>query len=272
MERVHDAVAFFTRILDFKRAFLAKLRDKRAHPRYPVGAAFPLKASLLLAGHDRPGKKDSASGLSWSGPLGNISSNGLSVFLAPAAQTTRGEETFVRLTLGTQTIEIPCTVAHFRVYGSYSICGVKLNFSDFKIQKAYHQIVEAVSVGASFEPAESKPRATASQVSQQWRSVNRSSLSEWRNATTRKVERFELVVGEHRLIGHSTPPTLEVTARGTNVKTPVAAAVAAEVRTFFHWVTTNLPKNVPADLRDFMGRLTQAGVARDGWAPPPSKK
>lgn len=264
-------VAFFTRILDFKRAFLAKLRDKRAHPRYPVGAAFPLKASLLLAGNDRPGKKDSASGLSWSGPLGNISSNGLSVFLAPAAQTSRDEETTLRLTLGSQMIEIPCTVAHFKVFGSYSVCGVKLNFTDFKVQKSYHQIVEAVSVGASFERADTAPRTMASQVGQQWRSVNRATLSEWRNATTRKVERFELVVGEHKLIGLATPPSLEVTGRGSNAKTPVAAAVAAEVRTFFHWVTTNLPKNVPADLRDLMGRLTQSGVARDGWAPPPVK-
>jgi len=260
-------VAFFTRILDFKKTFLSKLRDKRSNVRFPVGTAFPLKASLLLAGDGSAGKKSATSGLSWSGPLGNISANGLSIFLSPAAQTVRGEVTTVHLNLGEQKIEIPCVVAHFRIYGSYAVCGLELKFKDFNVQKSYHQIVEAVSVGSSFAST-AKTTKSESEVSQQWRSLKRSMLTEWRHPATRKVERFELAIGDHRLTCTSTPPTLKVAWRTTDAKDPVPHAVAKEVRDYFYWVTANMPKCVPADLRDLIVRLTQASTVKEAWAAP----
>jgi len=264
-------VALFTRILNFKQAFLSRLRDKRANPRFNVGASFPLKATLLLSGDNSPAKKGPAAGagLSWSGRVGNMSSNGLSVMLPPAALTVRGEETTLRLAIDEHEIEISCLVAHFRVYSSYSVCGVKLNFDDFKVQKAYHQIVEAVRVGTSFEPAPTS-RSSGALLRQQWRSVGRASLNEWRNATTRKIERFELTIGDHRLAGHVSPPAVVIAARSTASKAPVPAAVATEVRDFFRWVSANLPKSVPADLRDVIGRLTASEqLANGGWSAPP---
>jgi hypothetical protein len=267
-------VALFTRILDFKQAFLSRLRDKRSSPRFNVGAAFPLKATLILSGDSAPPKKGAAAsaGLSWGGRVGNISSNGLSVILPPAALTSRGEETSVRLAVDEHEIEISCLVAHFRVYNSYSVCGVKLKFDDFKLQKAFHQIVEAVRVGTAFEPAPAA-RNTGGLLRQQWRSVNRAVLTEWRNATTRKIERFELTIGEHRLAGQVSPPGILVEARSSNTKAPVSAAVAGEVRDFFRWVSNNLPKVVPADLRDLVGRLAGAEqLSHSGWAAPTKSK
>lgn len=262
-------MAFFTRILNFKQTFLARLRDKRTQPRYTVGAAFPLRATIILSGSNAGGKKGSSgSGLSWSGRAGNISTNGLSVMLPPAALTARGEETSLRLTLDDHEVDLSCTVAHFRVFATHSVCGVKLNFDDFNVQKAYNQIVEAVRIGTSFEPAQSS--TSGSLVRQQWRSVSRSTLSEWRNTTTHKIERFELSVAEHRLTGQVSPPSVQITPRGSNSKSPVPAETAIEVRDFFRWIGANLPKTVPADLRDLMNRLTSSNqLINGGWSAPP---
>lgn len=266
------SVAFFTSILDFKKTFLSRLRDKRSQPRYNVGATFPLKATLILTGDNRPAKKGStsaASGLSWGGRVGNISCNGLSVHLPPAALTSRGEETTVHLTIEKHEVEIACVIAHFRVFSTHSVCGVKLNFDDYNVQKAYHQLVEAVRVGTSFAPSQ-PPKASGAQVSQQWRSVNRAYLTEWRNATTHKIERFELAVGEHRLAGQTSPRGVNITPRSAGSRAPVPVSTATEVRDFIRWVAANLPKQVPADLRDLIGSLTGADQPAQGaWAPPP---
>lgn len=267
------SVAFFSSILDFKKTFLTRLRDKRSQPRFNVGATFPLKATLILTGDNRPAKKGSAasagSGLSWGGRVGNISCNGLSVHLPPAALTTRGEETTVRLTIEKHEVEIACVIAHFRVFSTHSVCGVKLNFDDYNVQKAYHQLVEAVRVGTSFAPSQ-PAKASGAQISQQWRSVNRATLTEWRNATTHKIERFELAVGEHRLAGQTSPRGVNITPRSTGSRAPVPVSTATEVRDFIRWVAANLPKQVPADLRDLIGSLTGADQPAQGaWAPPP---
>src|SRR5258706_289088 len=103
----YSGVPLFSRILDFKRQVLARLRNKRAHPRHRVGADFPLKASLGLVGSEKF-NADQASvrgrGLHWSGRVGDISANGLNILLSPAATTARGEATILRLTLEDQEI------------------------------------------------------------------------------------------------------------------------------------------------------------------------
>lgn len=267
------SVALFSSILDFKKAFLSRLREKRSNPRFNVGATFPLKATLQLCGEARPTRKGDAetkpAGLSWSGKIGNISANGLSVLLPPAAQTVRGEETVIRLMIDKHELEVPCVIAHYRVFGAYSVCGVKLNFSDYNVQKGYHQLLEAVRIGTSFEP--SRPSKLASGLlTQQWRSVNRATLTESRNPDTRKIERFELAVGEHRLAGQFSPRAISITPRSTASRAPIPASTAVEVRDFIRWVSANLPKAVPADLRDVIGNLTAPSQPAQGtWAPPP---
>lgn len=267
-------VALFTRILDFKKVFLSRLRDKRSSPRYNVGAAFPLKASLLLTGDVRPAKKGTAAanraaGLSWSGRIGNISSNGLSVLLPPAAHTARGEQTVVRLTIEVHEVEIPCEIAHFRVLSTHSVCGVKLNFTDYAVQKGFHQLLEAIRVGTSFEVAR-PAKNSGGQISQQWKSLNRALLTEWRNADTRKIERFELAVGEHRFAGQTSPRGVSITPRSSASRAPIPTSTAVEVRDFMRWVASNFPKGVPADLRDMVCNLAAADQPAQGsWAPPP---
>ena len=252
----------FTRLLDFRRDFLARLRDKRSHPRHPVGAEFPLKAALSLVGSEQPGPDRTpvrGRGLSWSGQVENISANGLSIFLSPAAATVRGEPTLLQLTLEDQEVVIPCTVAHFRVHGRHALCGVRLEFDDFKVQKSYHQLVEAVRIGASFAPA-GPGRTQPGFALRSWRSAGRTLLTEWREPASRALARFELILGEHAVHGRSFPPGLEVQPRTGGANT-VPPDLADEVLRLYRWVVGNLPKNVPADLREFMSRV--------GRNPPP---
>ncbi|MES1167583.1 MAG: PilZ domain-containing protein [Oleiharenicola lentus] len=250
-------VPIFTRILDFKRDFLARLRNKRSHPRHRVGAGFPLKASLNLVGEESYNAKRTpvrGTGLAWSGRVGDISANGLNLILPPAAATARGEPSVLKLTLENHALEIPCTVAHFRVHGSsHALCGIRLAFDDFKTQKAYLQLVEAVSMGASFAPA-GPGRSQPGFVRRSWRSVNKALLTDWRDAGSRALDHFELTLGEHSVQGQSSRPGIEVHHRGNNAKS-VSPAVEGEVRQLFRWVVGNLPKNVPADLREFMTRI-----------------
>lgn len=246
----------FTRILDIKRDILARLRNKRSHPRHRVGTGFPLKAVVNLVGDDSPVRKGGAvrgRGCDWSGRVGDISNNGLNIVLPPAATAARGESSTLRLTLENHALEIPCIVAHFRVYHSHALCGLRLEFDDFKTQKAYQQLVEAVSMGASFAPA-GPGRTSPGFIRRSWRSSNKALLTDWRDANGRTVDHFELTLGEHSVQGGSTRPGLAVQLRADAGKS-VPPVVEGEVRQLFHWVVGNLPKNVPADLREFMTRI-----------------
>lgn len=255
----------FTRILDFKRDLLARLRNKRSNPRHRVGANFPLKAVINLSGDDSPAPKDGrARGCDWSGRVGDISNSGLNIMLPPAATAARGEATILRLTLENHLLEIPATVAHFRVYNTHSLCGLRLAFADFKTQKAYHQLVEAVSLGASFAPA-GPGRSSPGFVRRSWRSKNKALLTDWREADGRALDHFEFTLGDHSVQGRRSRLGLEVQHRAEAGKS-VAPVVEGEVRQLFRWVVGNLPKSVPADLREFMTR-----IASSPPAPPPPR-
>ncbi len=261
----------FTHILDFKRDFLARLRNKRSHSRHRVGAGFPLKALITLSGDEslvRKGGVVRGQGCNWSGQVGDISSNGLNIMLPPAAATARGEPTTLRLTLENHELVIPCSVAHFRVYSSYSLCGLRLEFDDNKTEIAYQQLVEAVSLGASFAPA-GPGRSQPGFVRRSWRSANKALLTDWRVADSRALDHFELTLGEHAVQGQSSRLGLEVLSRSKTAKS-VPPVVESEVRQLFRWVVGNLPKNVPADLRELMTRVASNPPvpAAATWQPP----
>ena len=263
---------FFTRILKFKHDLLAKLRDQRKQTRYHVGAAFPLKAVVSLVGDAGPAVKGKAArppGCDWSGRVSDVSANGLSVLLPPAAATARSETTTVRLSLEGRNLEIPCTVAHFKSQNTHATCGIRLEFSDFPSQKAYCQIVEAVSLGASFAPAGGNRdgRVSLGLARRQWHSLKGSRLTEWRETGSHKLDRFELIIEGHVIGGRAEEPGLEILSESR--RTAVAPAMEAEIRQLFCWVTANLPAGVPADLREFMLHTAATPVApvKSGTSP-----
>ena len=262
------AVPFFSRILEFKRDFLARLRNQRSHPRHRVGADFPLKASLALAGADKfnPDKAPvRGSGLIWSGRVGDISVNGLNIILSPAATTARGETTFLRLALEDEEMVIPCTVAHFRTHSRHALCGVRLEFDDFPTQQSYHQMVEAVKLGASFA-SPSPARKRAGMVRRSWRSSGRTLLTELREPESHALVRFELTLADHQVLGRAFPPGLEILARDGKASI-VGPEQQAEVLRLYRWLVANLPKAVPADLRELMVRVGVSPTPPTGSGP-----
>lgn len=247
--------------MDFKRDLLAKLRNKRRHPRHRVGVGFPLKASLSLVGSERfnPDRPPGNAGMNWSGGVGNISCRGLSILLSPAATTARGESSRLNLTLENHGFSLSCHVKHFRVYNSYAVCGVELEFDDFSAQKSYQQLVEAVALGASFV-ATGPARSQAGFLRRTWRSTGQTLLTEWREPGTRAINRFELSFGNHTVEGQGDSCSLTVRRQGNRTK-PVPPEIEAEIRQLCRWIVGNLPKGVPSDLRNLMTRASGAPLA-----------
>jgi hypothetical protein len=288
-----SGVLLFKRILDFKQATLARLRDKRKSPRYPVGPGFALRGTVNLIGSESAEKLRAAapgSGRAWGGPLANLSHRGASLLLPPAALTARGERTTLRLVLEQHTVEVPCVVAHFRSTSSHSVCGLALEFGDFTAQKAFLQLHEAVRLGASFAPGKRSAfqRSPSGLTLEEYKADRTARLAVWRRADDRQIESFELVIGDHCLRGEADGPALEVYAKkktGRGGKSARSApayglepGVTEEVRQLFRWVVPNLTKAVPADVRTFMQRVLSETrtpaekSAMKSFPPPPLRK
>jgi len=256
---MHGAgVSLFKRILDFKKAALGGLSDKRKGVRHPVGPGFPLKGTVGLRG-------GAGSACEWSGAPANLSPTGVSLLLPPAAASVRGEQTTLRLTIDQYVLQLPCVVAHFRVLSTHASCGLTLQFPDFTVQKAYCQLLEAVRIGGSMVPVQpvAAPRSPPGLVLEQYRADAKSRLAVWRQAGGRQLDSFELVLDGHCLRGEATGPTLEVydrqSATGKSARSEPAyhlsAEVTEEVRQLFRWVLANFTKAVPADVQAFLQQV-----------------
>ncbi len=247
----------FTQLLNFKRALLAGMRNKRSHTRHKVGDEFPLKATLTLISDDSAAQRALAARGPVSGRVGDISFDGLSVVLPTSAELARKQLVTVRLSIESYSLEIPGSVVHFRVSDTHTTCGLKFKFADYKTQKAYHQLVEAVNIGASFAPSTrtSPGRTPPGFVRRTWRSAHRTVLTDWRKADSSAPERFEFVIGKHRLDGDAAQVALVVRSSAKGGTAPVPEVVIAELRQLLCWVVPNLSPDLPADLRALMTRV-----------------
>jgi hypothetical protein len=261
-------VLFFKRLLSFKRG--SKLSDKRGDQRHPVGAGFPLKGSVSLVGRDLAGKATSSreSGVSWSGRPANLSGSGLSLQLPSAALTARGEETELVLTLEAHRLVIPCKVAHFRVYNTHAVCGLALRYDNPEVEAAYRQLLETVGIGASFTGVKSLVggRTPPGVLREQYQAANKFLLTAWRDAASRELTGFELLLGDFCVRGETVGKEIEIYSRqkqdGSTAKTALSApslslstGVHGEVRQLYRWVVLNLTKAVPSDLRAMLERF-----------------
>ena len=277
------AVALFKHILDFKRNAMDKLRDKRKAKRFYVGPAFPLKATIMLPDSDTMGRKSKAydqsdPGRSWGGSLFNMSNVGLSLQLPPAAIAKRGEQTVVMLSLDGHELKLPCTIAHFRIQNATAYCGLTLDDSDLIQGKAYLQLLEAVAIGSTFAPAEGGVAHHREGLrAEKYKSFRPALLTAWRDPERSELAGFELVLGDHCLRGEAKRPALEIfsSKAGGDRKAWSAPSFAfsegvenEELRKLFRWVTLNLPRAVPTDLREMMRFFAHS---RTDWVPPPGK-
>jgi hypothetical protein len=235
-----------------------------------VGADFPLKGSIRLIGRDTIGAIRQAApgaGCHWSGRPVNLSRDGLSLRLPPAAIAARGEETALVLTVEGRELEIPCAVAHFRSLRTHALCGLSLQLTNAHSKAAYHQLIEAVGIGANFTVVK-RPRGLRTPkgfVGEQYQSGPKYILTAWRDTTGRELAGFELLLGDFCVKGLPGAKDLEIYSLQPQNRTGKSADSApnlslstgrhAEVRQLFRWVVLNLSKAIPADLRTQLGRF-----------------
>lgn len=256
----------FKRIFDFKRTTLARLRNKRRDERHPVAPGFPIKATVNLLGVANPAKSTAPAGLglAWSGAVADLSGEGLSLRLPPAATTARGERSILTLTLEDLELRIPCTIAHFRTQSVGALCGVSLQFEDKTQQKGYLQLLEAVVIGAGFT-ADKPPKSKGGPVGERYRSGTKAVLTVWRLGAGGPISSFDLVLDQHCIRGEAGRPTPEVLIASEPRATIATGVEKREVLRLFRIVAANLPKTLPADLVSGMQALANPVV------PPPRR-
>jgi PilZ domain len=260
-------VLLFKRILNFSKESVQP-GDKRQIQRYAVGQRFPFKAILNLTGHDGEGKPilNDEQGQDWAGRLVNMSASGASIQVHSAAIGSRGEPCRFKLSLDNYRLEIPGTIAHFRTYPQYTLCGFSFNFPDFETGKAYRQLLEPVSIGASLVPVDAKKvkQDTEGLQKEQYRGTAAALLNVWRQAPGGGIHSFDFRMNDYGV--RWSEGRTEVEAYGMFKITPSGKKPASpfvqltevqheEVRWLFCLAVPNIAKTVPSDIRKFLAEL-----------------
>ena len=257
-------MSLFKRILNFSQEAVAQ-SDKRTGPRHAVGQSFPVKSVLHLIGHDEDGNPlpETTHGQDWTGRLVNMSSNGASMQLHPAAAARRGEPCSLRLGLGQSQLELPGTVAQFRTYRDYALCGFSLHFPDFDSQKSYLQLIEPVAFGAGLTPKASDKveQDTPGLHREEYTGQYASHLTVWRDQRNGAVHGFDFKMRNYGV--RWSDGMAEVETYGFTAGEPptnghlrqLSLQQQEEVRWLFCLAVPNLAKAVPSDTRKFLHQV-----------------
>ncbi|WP_438482056.1 hypothetical protein [Oleiharenicola lentus] len=252
----------FKRILNFTQNSVSA-SNKRNAERYNVGEKFPFKATVSLIRHDEFGVAvpNDDIGQDWVGTLNNISATGASIQLHSAAIASRGQACCLKLSLDDYVLEIPGTVAYFRTYPHHTVCGFSYGFDYFETQKAYMQILEAVALGASLEAVKAKEvkQDAAGLLKEVYKGKGESQLTIWRKDIDRSIHSFEFRMSDYGVrwtAGLTELETYSINERATaSRKNGLTKAQHDEVSWLFCLAVPNLPKSVPADVREFLDQL-----------------
>lgn len=255
----------FKKILNFSKETVAS-SDKRKAERYPVGQGFPFKSVLTLIGHDGEGNPipNSDSAQDWAGRLSNISASGASIQMHSAAVGGRGEPCVFKLSLDGYLIEIPSTVAFFRFYPQYALCGFSFNFPDFETQKSYLQILEPVALGASLAQVDPKKirQDIEGLTKEQYAGDKAARLTVWRD-TSGGINSFDFRMNDYTVRwaqGMTEIQTGAYDSKSPGKKdTPSLSGLTPAQQEEVHWLfclaVPNLAKAVPLDVRKFLAQL-----------------
>jgi len=253
-------VSFFKRILNLKGE-AAAANEQRQATRYAVGPDFPLKTVLNLYGRDADGKllkSSDGTGRDWSGRMFNLSATGASMRLPNSAFAARGEACQLKFVLGESTLVIPAYIAHFRVYSAHATCGVALRFPDDETQASYQQLLYPVSIGASLAQVDPKQVTQDADgfIKEEFKGEN-SHLVIWRAKANLVLQGFDFRMGDYGVRWTDGLEEMDCYAvvHGTDDLLEINEEQKVEVRWLFCLSVPNLPKGVPTDVREFLGRL-----------------
>jgi hypothetical protein len=243
----------FKKILDFKKTE-GGFSDKRGAKRYPVGVKFAIKAKLSLPSRDGDGgllTGNRAGSTDWGGQLVDLSYHGASMRLHPAASASPGDTCQLKLELDNMLFEIEARIVYFRAGAQYVTCGLTLAFPDAYARKAFLQLMEPVVIGATLEPVSRVRQDIPGLLKEQYRGESESELNVWRDSSGRNAKLFELLVHGYVVRGNTEMPGLKVGHRDGNT-TAMGAGHKDEIRRLFQFITQNLNKSVPAEIRKFL--------------------
>jgi hypothetical protein len=257
----------FKRILNFTRAKVDD-SEQRGAERYLVGAGVQFKATVRLAKHDEQGRPDARGrqGPEFPAKVINLSTLGASVQLPATAVAHHGEDSLFKLTLEDYHLEIPGKVAYFRGFPSHATCGVAFAFDFFEVRKAYLQLLEAVSIGASLAPVKAgEIRADSTGLDKEiYRGKAGAQLSVWRAEADGEIQRFDFRMNDYGVRWSLGQVELETYATGTKsaarksarlIEGALTRAEHEEVSWLFCLAVPNVAKAVQADVRKFLAGL-----------------
>lgn len=253
-------MSLFKRILSFTET--AVHGDKRKATRYPVGADFPLKTVVNLFGRDSAGKlleSPDGTGCDWTGRMLNLSATGASMRLPNSAIARRGEFCRLKFSIGDSVLEIPANVAHFKVHSTHAVVGLVLNFPDEEILAAYRQLLQPVIVGSSLKAIDpGKVRQDTPGFHKEEFGGDSSHLVLWRAGGEQgALQGFDFRMAGYGVRWTQGMPELDTygVVAGSDDPVELTAAQQVEVRWLFCLAVPNLPKAVPADVREFLRQL-----------------
>jgi len=255
-------VLLFKRILNFSKAGVSR-SEKRKAKRYEVGQPFPFKTVLTLLGQDSEGRTVPSldSGVDWSGRLANLSSSGASIQLHSAATGVRGGRCILTFSREKYIFKIPGTIAYFRAYPQFMLCGFSFNFPDFETQKAYLQLLEPVSIGAALTPVDAKKvkQDTAGLLKEQFKGPADAMLTINR-LPGNTVRDFDFRMNDYGVrwregMAKVEPYGLPSGAKAAAALGQLTAAQLEEVRWLFCLAVPNIAKTVPPEIRKQLAKL-----------------
>ncbi len=245
-----------------------KSADKRNAPRYAVGATFPFKAVLVLLVHDEDGNPtaDKNHTQAWGGRLVDLSESGANIQINAAAIARRGEACSFKLGAADYQLEFTGTIAHFRTHPQHATCGFLFEFRDREIQKAYLQLLEPVSIGASLIVADPKKvtQDTAGLVKDQYSGRANALLTVWRRIDAKGIYSFDFRMNAYGVRWSEGMTEVEpyglskLNLEGEKTDSPFVHLTANElddVRWLFCLAVPNISKAVPLDVRKFLATL-----------------
>ncbi|MEO6994923.1 MAG: PilZ domain-containing protein [Lacunisphaera sp.] len=228
--------------------------DKRRLPRYPVGDDFIFRTKLTLFQSGGKGKD-------WSATPVNLSVTGASVQVSLAAVAFQREKCVLKFSHGDYHLELPGTIAHFRCYSQYSLCGIVFNFPDTESQQAYFQLLEPVAIGGSLKAVDVVQDAPGRPKEQYAAGNGSAALTIWRDEPENAIISFDFRMRQYGVSWTQGLAELEVyglsvdpTAAGEDIVT-LTDEQNEEVRWLFCLAVPNLSKAVPLDVRKFLATL-----------------
>jgi hypothetical protein len=242
----------FSRILDFEENQIKEV-ERRREQRYVPGKPFPLQATIEVDGEPRSAR------------IMDLSPGGAGLQVAGPTYT-RGSLAKLHLMIEQHWMEFACTIAHVRTLPSGCRLGLTAGFASFAEKKAYLQLLQPIAVGCMLRLV---PNEEVRQVDPGMHKVVYSGrpgteLAVWqRGDANGPLHSFHWQMDDYLVQGAVGTAELQIFSRKylvaqSGIRTGVPTfrklpgAMRDEIRQLFRWTMMNLPKEVPAEIRNLM--------------------